>query len=452
MASLLDRHGRGRCWSRASWRGFLLAASATLLLAGAARADPPPAAANPCQKPRVTNFLAADATRPGVISLYFFHAEGARVTYFECASGRARRLGSIRTAAGTPSILLDATTWSCDRLTRRFAATATLADGSLGTGTYSVRTMSCLHRFELSAPRRAAPGASFRIRVVDRWGIGGIRARLCATPPGARRTCTTQRFPRGVAVATRTMRATAGGTWHIELRVRGHRARTAVVVGQGAVAAALSAPTLLATGDSMMQGVDGFLADDLGDAMRVRSDVRPGTGISKGDWWLRRSASQAARLRPSTTVMSIGGNEGWPMPIADGATAVCCGEPWVAEYARRVRTIMRTYLRDGRGRVIWLTLPAPRGGTLTPIFAAVNAAVLRAGVGLAGVTVLRIDLLFTPDGYATSCATAAAGYACASPTARTSTSLARRSPRRPSRSCCERIAADRVGQAAAVRA
>ena len=91
-------------------------------------------------------------------------------------------------------------------------------------------------------------------------------------------------------------------------------------------------PTLLATGDSTMQGIDNFLADDLGDRALVRSDVRPGTGISKLNPWARISAGDARRLRPSVTVVSIGANDAWDMTTPAGATVACCTRAWVAEY------------------------------------------------------------------------------------------------------------------------
>jgi len=258
--------------------------------------------------------------------------------------------------------------------------------------------MSCAQRFSVSTPRRLRPGALLRLRVTDRWGIGGIRPALCVTAPGERRACRTLAFPRAVVVVSRRVRATTRGSWRIELRARGHRVRTRVAVGAGAKAAGGPAPLLLATGDSMMQGIDGFLTDELGEAARVRSDVRPGTGIGKGLGWLSWSAEQTAELRPRVTVMSIGANEGIAMPVA-GVSVDCCGEPWVAEYARRVRTMMRTYQRGGRARVLWLTLPMPRDARHIPTFGAVNAGILRAAAGLPGVTVLRMDLLFTPAGY-----------------------------------------------------
>jgi hypothetical protein len=47
--------------------------------------------------------------------------------------------------------------------------------------------------------------------------------------------------------------------------------------------------------------------------------------------------------------------------------------------------------------VLWLTLPIPRRKRETTD--AVNAAVIAAAEGLDGVTILRMDLVFTPQGY-----------------------------------------------------
>jgi hypothetical protein len=99
------------------------------------------------------------------------------------------------------------------------------------------------------------------------------------------------------------------------------------------------------------------------------------------------------------TVISLGANEGFPMTAADGTQHACCDAAWVAEYARRVRKIMRIYARNGRARVIYLTIAAPRVAAHVPITTAVNTAIVRAAVGLRGVRVLRMDLLFSPHGY-----------------------------------------------------
>ena len=88
------------------------------------------------------------------------------------------------------------------------------------------------------------------------------------------------------------------------------------------------------------------------------------------------------------------------MPLtAFGVLQACCGAPWIVEYANRVRAIMQTYLRGGRARVVWLTPPEPRYGPRAEITHAVNVAVERAAIGLKGLKVLRIDRMFSPDGY-----------------------------------------------------
>jgi hypothetical protein len=126
--------------------------------------------------------------------------------------------------------------------------------------------------------------------------------------------------------------------------------------------------------------------------------VRPGTGVSKpGGPWATLPATQVKRLHPAATVVAIGAVDGFPRPAPDGTTQQCCGAGWTAEYARRVRSMMLTYRRKGRGRVIWLTLPVPKGSR--EIADAVNAAVVRAASGLQRVSVLRLDQVFTPDGF-----------------------------------------------------
>ena len=60
----------------------------------------------------------------------------------------------------------------------------------------------------------------------------------------------------------------------------------------------------------------------------------------------------------------------------------CCGEPWIAEYVRRIREMIKTYRREREGRVLWLTLPLPRdGGPKTESITAVNQAIVRPARG-----------------------------------------------------------------------
>ena len=344
------------------------------------------------------HFFAADTTVAGVISLDFFGARGAPVVFYERVGDRRVRLGVRTSPPDTATQFKDAVVWRCDRRFRRFEATSTLPDGTKSIGSYSIRTPSCATRFSLGVPRRLAPGARGSIRVADRWGNGGVTPQLCITPPHGTRDCAPLRLRRAITVATRSFRATTRGRWRVELRIRGHRVRRAVAVGAGA--SSVPPPTVLATGDSIMQGIDSFLADELGDEATVHSDVRPGTGISKpGGPWARLPARQVKRLHPAATVIAIGAVDGFPLPAPDGsaATVECCGAGWIASYTQRVRAIMLTYRRKGRGRVIWLTLPIPKGPRA--VADGVNLSILTAARGLPRVTVLRMDELFTPDGF-----------------------------------------------------
>jgi hypothetical protein len=238
------------------------------------------------------------------------------------------------------------------------------------------------------------------VRVVDRWGIGGIHPELCIGPASGAERCTTLAFPRAVTVASHRFRASERGQWRVELRVRRARIRTAFDVGGEGGPPPKPLPIVLATGDSTMQGIDSFLTDELAGWANVHSDVRPGSGITRGVYWEWHAKSQTKRLRQRVTVMSVGAaSDGLPIPTAIGVLRVCCGELWIEEYANRARSIMQTFLREGRGRVVWLTPPEPRWGPRADITHATNVAVERAASGLKGVQVIRIDLMFAPHGY-----------------------------------------------------
>jgi hypothetical protein len=366
---------------------------AAMLVGGAARAQAP--VGEVCSPVAPTGLLGVNTNRTGLVDLYFFNAGGAAVTYYECIGGRGRRLGVASVADHSTTRF--SVPWVCDRLQRHFAATVTLADGTRLRGVTGVRTMSCADRFALTVSRRVGLGREARIRVVDRWGIGGIRTRMCFTAPAGRRQCRTVGFAPAVTIAVRRLRLGMRGDWRVELQVRRYRLRATIAVGVKGVGVTVR-PVVLATGDSTMQGVESFLADDLASQAMVVSEVHPGLGISSVAW-TDIAASQVARLAPATTVISLGAAEGFPMRVAGGGTVTCCGEAWVAEYARRVRATMVIYRRHGRGRVFYLTIAAPRKPEFVPVVAAVNEGIIRAGVGLVGVRVLRMDLLFSPHGY-----------------------------------------------------
>jgi len=156
---------------------------------------------------------------------------------------------------------------------------------------------------------------------------------------------------------------------------------------------------LLATGDSMIQVIDGYLKRRLDGRPRtsVRSDAHISTGISKpaGLNWVAKARSQAREIKPDVTVMFLGANDGFPI-----AGARCCVEAWVAQYARRVQSMMRSYQRGGRSYVYWLTLPTPRRGDYARVYRAVNRAIKRAAARAGdGVRVIDLVRVFTPGGH-----------------------------------------------------
>jgi len=179
-----------------------------------------------------------------------------------------------------------------------------------------------------------------------------------------------------------------------ELRVRGPRRPAFVRAGR---------LKLLATGDSMIQIIDGFLKQRLERrrSTRVRSDARISTGLSKPFMldWVKKAREQARSVHPDVTVVFIGANDGFPMKTRTGASVPCCAAAWVREYARRVESMMRSYRRKGRSYVYWMTLPTPRRGDFARIYRAVNKAIKRAAgrVGR-GVRVIDLVKVFTPGG------------------------------------------------------
>ena len=378
---------------RASATRLLLAVA--LLQAAPAHAAAPAPGSLPCAAGPTTVSLVATFDRRSVIDLHLFGAGGAPVSFFECVGDRAVALGQRSAPAGEVTRLWAATGWRCDRLDRRFAATVALADGTIARGSHAIRTASCAQRFGLEVPGRLAAGSRARVRLSDRWRVGGVRTSLCIARPGRRFECDDVVFRTGNAVVVRAFRVAARGRWRVELRAPGHTTRRTIAVGVRAGAPDRTLPTLLATGDSTMGLLSNFLSDRLGDVARVVSAVEPGIAISKADAFQPMTARNVARFRPSTTVVSVGANEGWAMPGADGASHACCDAAWVDEYVRRVRTTMLTLSQ----RVFWLTVVAPKDARRAPIAAAVNTAIVRAAEGLAAVHVLRMDLLFTPDGY-----------------------------------------------------
>jgi lysophospholipase L1-like esterase len=161
--------------------------------------------------------------------------------------------------------------------------------------------------------------------------------------------------------------------------------------------------TLLVTGDSMSTPLDAEMGRLLADKdVRVIREPHLGTGISKSflvDWG-QLSARQVSRDHPDAIVVFIGANEGFPMPGPDRRPVQCCGADWASVYANRVRRMVDTYRQDGRGRVYWIGLPAPRSRSRQRISRVVNQAVeVATQPWRRQARVIDTGAIFTPNGY-----------------------------------------------------
>jgi lysophospholipase L1-like esterase len=321
--------------------------------------------------------LRATASR-GRIALQLHASPGVAVTLRDELTGSTRSL----TPARADTVVRRFALWSCAAAVRRFTATQGAA-----TATAQVRTPTCAHRLGLRGRRHIRAGDNGVLVLRDRWRIGAIGVRFCVRAPGEGRRCRSVRVRRGAHEAKLPLTALRPGAYRLFAASRYQRLHATVRARPAG-----GRLRLLATGDSMIQIVDSFLAQRL-PRVAVHSDARISTGISKPallDW--RAHARSQARGRPDVTVVSLGANDGFAMAGAD-----CCGPAWIAEYARRAREMMRTYARGGRGRVYWLTLPAPRAGFFREVYPAVNAAIRQAAQGLADdVRVIALDQVFTP--------------------------------------------------------
>ena len=140
------------------------------------------------------------------------------------------------------------------------------------------------------------------------------------------------------------------------------------------VSAQAAGSRILATGDSMMRGLDRSLERELGrvQEVSVRRLVHIGEGITN-EPWIRIARRKAEEHRPHATVAFMGANDGYPMKGAP-----CCGRRWTTKYSDRVSRIIDAYTRGGKGEVYWLTLPAASFGRRRQIFPKINRAIRRA--------------------------------------------------------------------------
>lgn len=267
------------------------------------------------------------------------------------------------------------TPWKCSRRTREFTAVGYRDDGTSERSAFTVRTPSCANRLTV----RARPG---RVTVTDTFERGGVRATVCV------RRCRTIALPAGTPERTVAMRLRRGD--RVTLRTRYQRLRLRVG------ARPRGGPTVLTTGDSLMQNLDVILTDRLRRRARTVPDLRFGGGLANEvlhGRWLDIARAQVARHHPRATVVFLGTND-----VYDMGDIACCGPAWENEYERRARAAMRVYAQGGAGAVVWLTVPLNRDERRHAPARAVNAALRRAAAGLPTVTLVLADDIFTPGG------------------------------------------------------
>ncbi len=349
---------------------------AALLLAVPARAAAAPA-------------LTAGSTVRGWVALDVRGASGIPIRLAERVGATDVPLGTVTPGASEKVTVARATRWRCDRRARTFVATA--ADGS---ATAMATTPSCRHRLAVRAATvHPRAGRRLPIAIADGFRGAGAGVRICLVPARGAARCRTGRLKRDARLTRTAVATPRPGRWTLRV-TPAHwtgpaRERLRVRPRAGAL-------DLIATGDSMIQIVDGDLKTGLKGRARVRSDAHISTGISKPSLldWPVHAARQARRAKADVTVMFLGANDGFNF-----GKAGCCGAAWQAIYARKVRAMMKAYARGGAAQVYWLLLPAPRSGRFRTVFVAVNAAILRAAKSLgpsSTVRVLRMDRVFTP--------------------------------------------------------
>ncbi len=370
-------------------RSAFLACALALVTCG------PAAGAAAANAPGDDPLFAVSQQRIGILDLAYNWEPGTTVQFHEVVDGVATPVGTAVTGENRIGVALRAATWRCDRLVRAFTATGTTPDGRTSTSSFDLRTPSCKTRAVVTAPRRVERGSLVRIRIADRWRLGDRPVQLCVSGAGVRRSCREVKLPASQRGVVRRVRARRDGQLRVAIGLAGNRTVQWVASGTAKVRKITTGPVVLATGDSTIQGIDSILADKLGTSVRSEAESFPGTGLTTtgSSNWLQFAPRQVKRFKPTVTVMSIGGNDGHGF-----GDVACCDGPWVDEYTRRVRTLMRTYRRSGKGRVLWLTLPMPKDPRRQRVTVAVNGAIVAAARGLDRVRVLDLGAFFTPGG------------------------------------------------------
>jgi lysophospholipase L1-like esterase len=304
------------------------------------------------QTPTLT--LTATADNPGQIDLSVTGGPPSATVTLTDTTDAPQRLGKLTLDATGAGTLTDATEWTCTRK-RTFNAAGPAVSADAG-----VKTPSCAHRYRLAVAKRTTAGEPLKVRVTDTFHLTAAEAKVCLKD-----TC--KRAPEDGHL---TFTPATAGRYRIALRAPHQTTTTRVVRVK------TRHISLLATGDSMMQILDDFLADRLSDqGVTTHKDANVSTGITKSFLldWPAHAKEQVAKYHPDVTVMFLGANDGYGF-----GTIQCCGKAWVKQYAKRVNGMIHTYAQGHNAQVFWCLLPAPRTANFRKVFVGVNQAIRRA--------------------------------------------------------------------------
>jgi lysophospholipase L1-like esterase len=385
-------------------RGALLVVVVLLgALAPASAGGQAPPPVPPPPPPPPAPLLGLNSTAGG-IDLAMLAPRGASVQFAEEVDGARVPLATVpvddEPTAFTSAKLLRAAAWRCDRVERRFVAVATAPDGSTTEATAETRTPDCRDRLDVRVPRRVRKAGVLTVVVRDRWTTGRLTATACARRMGGPRRCLPVTLAGGQQAGVVRFRVGRDSVWEVRTRYEGTSILRVLTVGQARRPEGVDGlPRLLVTGDSLIQGLDAFVADRLQTAYEVISDSRPGTGVVKpiGTDWRVIARQQIAEHHQAVTVASLGINDGFPITLPD-RTVACCDKDWVGVYAGRVGAMMDRYRQGGRARVLWIVAPVPRDPRFAAVARSVNAGILRAARTRRDVRLVRLDTLLTPGG------------------------------------------------------
>ncbi len=398
MGPRLPRHTPARSAALA-----LLAVLTAVLTAVSLPALARSAAAHPGPRcPASTTFAPADAAQPGemtisavnsrlgCIALRVAGAQAETVTLDEPIQGQSEPAAlGIQAVHGGVAVYGNLP-WSCNRLARTFQATETLSDGTARTAQTTIATPSCASRLSAHLETtRVHSGYPLTVRIADRWGLGGLRARVCIHAGG-----TTSCTSAVLAAGERSTLATPRAHGHGDARITITDAYQSESLGAQVLS---SHPALLATGDSEMQILDELLGNDLaGDGVHVIGDARQSTAISSPFFfdWPAHAFAQVTDQHPDVIAMFLGGNEGFRLGAAE-----CCGAAWSRQYAQRVEAMMRTYRQGGAAVVYWFLIPTPSSEPFVRVVRAVNRGIVEAAVRAGeGIHIFDLRPVFSPGG------------------------------------------------------